>query len=66
MSDKRNLVYKMVNGRVNVEIQHGNHTTGTNETKQNGELKRYEIIPDHYDKTIFELKELYPFEMVTK
>lgn len=64
--EKRFLVYKINNGKVNTEIQYGQLTTGTDEVKQDGELKRCEISLEHYEKGITQLRELYPFNEVLK
>lgn len=66
ISEKRFLVYKITNGKVNTEIQYGQLTTGTDEIKQEGELKRCQIAPEHYEKGIVQLRELYPFNEAVK
>lgn len=56
--EKRYLVYRSWNGKIQASIEYGELTDGEGKQKKDSELERFEI--SHYTDDIKILKELYP------
>lgn len=57
--EPRYLVYKIVNGHVNAEIQYGLHQTGDGIKNDQSEIMRVELL-DH-NLNLDQAKKIYPY-----